>query len=63
MSHPDLDTPLGRAWLRAASIEHSVKSLGMEGDPALLQQVSDLAHCIKVLAEYIELIINNRSIP
>lgn len=61
MSHPDLDTPLGRAWLRAASIEQSLlNDSGIECDPVLREHVQQLAHCVKVLAEYIELLTERR---
>lgn len=57
-NHPDIDTPLGRAWLRAASIEQSLLShSSIECDPVLREHVQQLAHSVKVLAEYVELLI------
>lgn len=54
-NHPEIETPLGRAWLRAASIEQSLlSSSSIECDPVLREHVQQLAHAIKVLAEYVE---------
>lgn len=54
-NYPDIETPLGRAWLRAASIEQSLLShSSIECDPVLREHVQQLAHAVKVLAEYVE---------
>jgi hypothetical protein len=59
--HPRLDTPLGRTWLRAASIQQSLLNASHDIDPTVRELIIELAHGQKVLAEYIELIINERN--
>jgi len=51
VSHPDLSTPLGRAWLIAARIA----AHGMRDAPELLRDdITQLAQAVKVLCELIE---------
>lgn len=57
---PHLDTPLGRAWLTAASIQNAVRSPGIDVDPVVKQLISDLAGATKLLAEIIEAHIDNQ---
>ena len=51
---PNLDTPLGRAWLAAASIQQAVQSPNIEGDPMLKEEVARLAGAVKLLCEVVE---------
>jgi len=54
-NYPDIDTALGRAWMRAASISQSLLSNTHDDiDPRLREYVQQLAHGQKVLCEYVE---------
>lgn len=56
-THLDIDTPLGRVWMRAASVHQSLlSSVHQEMDPNVRDFLITLAHGQKVLCEIVEAI-------
>lgn len=52
---PNLDTPIGRAWLTASSVQQIIANTqSIEGDPMLKEEISRLAGAVKLLTEIVE---------